>query len=145
MTHVRQTIREAAAAALIDQTSAGSSVFSSLVYPTDATDLPIVHVHVDTEESDQVTLGGILTRQAALTVTAVVDGDERDIDNTLDDYAAAIEAAIGGSTFSSAAKQTVLVSTEVQRSTDGARATAAIVLTFAVTYHTDEQDGETAL
>jgi hypothetical protein len=145
MTHVRQTIREAAAAALVDQTGAGGSVFSSLVYPTDATDLPIIHVHVDSEESEQVALGGLLTRQASLIVTAVVDGDERDIDNTLDDYAAAIEAVIGGSTFSAAAKQTVLESTSVERSTEGPRATAAIVLTFAVTYHTDEQDGETAL
>lgn len=145
MTHVRQTIREAAAAALIDQTDAGRSVFSSLVYPTDATDLPIIHVHIDNEESELAALGGLLTRQAGLVVTAVADGDERDIDNTLDEFAANIEATLGGSTFSAAAKQTVLISTEVQRSTEGPRATAAIVLTFAVTYHTDEEDGETAL
>lgn len=145
MIHVRQTIREAAAAALVDQTDAGDSVFSSLVFPTDATDLPIVHVHVDNEESDQAGLGGLLARQANLVVTAVVDGDERDVDNTLDAFAAAIESVIGGSTFGGNAKQTVLVSTSVDRNAGGPRATAAISLTFAVIYHTDEQDGETAL
>lgn len=145
MSHVRQQIREAAATALTGQTLAVNDVFSSFVYPSEGNDLPLIHVRIDSEESEQAAMGGLLTRLVTLLITAVADGDERDLDNTLDTLAAEIESIIGGNTFSSAAKQTVLIGTEVERSADGKRPTAAITLSFAVVYHTDEQDGEIAL
>lgn len=145
MSHVRQQIREAAATALTGQTDAESDVYSSLVYPSDEADLPLIYVHIENEESDLASQAGLLTRTATLVVTAVAADDERDLDNTLDTLAHQIEAQIGGSTFSNAAKQTVLVGTEIDRSGQGSRASAAISLSFAVVYHTNEQDAETAL
>lgn len=146
MTHVRQQIREAAATAIIAaDTDARSEVYSSLVYPTESQVLPLIHVHTDSEESDLVTLGGTIERIVTLTVTGVLDAGEADLDGDIDTLAAQIEAAIGGNTFSSAAKQTVLVGTEIERSAEGSRPTAAVSLNFAVTYHTDDADGETAL
>lgn len=146
MTHVRQQIREAAATALDGNTAAYDEIFSSLVFPADSSRLPLIHVHVDTEESEQASLGGLLTRIASLRVTAIADeSDERDIDNALDSLAAEIETALGGNTFSGIAKQTVLTGTDIQRSAEGNRATAAITLNYAVVYHTDDSDGEVAL
>lgn len=145
MSHVRQQIREAAATALSGNTQAGTRVYSSLVYPTSSSDLPLVHVRVDSEESDLAGVGGLLQRIANVVVTAVDDAEESALDNALDTLAAEIEAQLGGNTFSGISKQTVLTSTEVNRSGDGATPVASIALTFQVTYHTDDGDAETAL
>jgi len=146
MTHVRQQIRESAATALSGQTNAGTRVFSSLVFPNESSDLPLIHVHCDTESSELDGMGGLLSRVMTLSVRAFSDAsNESLIDNQLDDLAAQIEAQIGGSNFSSLAKQTVLTETAVERSDEGAKPTASITLDFAVLYHTNESDGEVAL
>ena len=146
MSHVRQQIREAAASALIAaDTGARDNVYSSLVFASEQQQLPLIHVHIEEEESELVTLGGTLMRTAALQVTATASADEYDIDNELDTLAAEIEAAIGGNTFSGITKQTVLTGTELSRATEGSRPTAAITLTFSVEYHTDDSNAEVAL
>lgn len=145
MSHVRQQIREAAAAALVGQTDAQNNVTDSYVFnPFDA-ELPLIDVRTDSEESEYGQLGGNLDRVLTLSIRATVQDEERSLDGTLDDYAAAIEARIGGNTFSSLAKQTVLAATEVERSAEGNRPTGSITLTFQVLYMTSETDGETAL
>lgn len=145
MSHVRQQIREAAAAALVGQTDAQNNVTDSYVFnPFDA-ELPLIDVRTDSEESEYGQLGGNLDRVLTLSIRATVQDEERSLDGTLDDYAAAIEARIGGSTFSSLAKQTVLAATEVERSAEGNRPTGSITLTYQVLYMTSETDGETAL
>ena len=145
MTHVRQQIREAAAAALVGQTNAQDNVHSSLVYPHDDDNLPLIHVRCDSEVSELGQLGGRLSREMTLRIQAFVGADERMIDNDLDGIAAQIEAQIGGNQFSSAAKQTVLTETTIERSSEGARPIASITLDFVVVYHTDDSNGEVAL
>lgn len=144
MTHVRQTIREAAATALSGSTDAGTRVHSSLVYPSERSELPLIYVHVDSEESGLAGIRGPLSRTASLVITAVADATEATLDNTLDALAADIESVIGSNEFA-VAKQTVLASTEITRSTEGTKPTAAISLTYSVVYHTAEDDAETAL
>lgn len=145
MSHVRQQIREAAASALSGNTQAGTRVYSSLVYPTESSALPLVHVHIDSEEAEQGGLGGLMARTADLIVTAVDDASESALDNTLDTLAAEIEGQIGGNTLSGLSKQTVLTGTEITRSDEGKTPVASISLTFQITYHTDDGDAETAL
>ena len=144
MTHVRQQVREAAATALRGNTAVGNDVYSTLVNAAERDTLPLIFVRVDDEESELSGLGGKLTRTATLVVSALVEAEEQNLDNELDSLAAEIESIIGGNRFSGLTKQTVLTETEFERS-EGARPTAAISLSFAVVYHTDESDGESAL
>ncbi len=145
MTHVRQQIREAAALALVGQTDAQDNVHSSLVYPHDGGNLPLIHVRCDSEVSELGQLGGIMSREMTLRIQAFVGADERALDNNMDDIAAQIEARIGGNQFSGVAKQTVLAETAVERSNEGAQPIASITLDFIVEYHTDDSNGEVAL
>jgi hypothetical protein len=145
MSHVRQQIREAAATALSGNTDAGTRVYSSLYYPSERANLPLIHVYVDNEESELAGLGGLLARTCDLVITAIEDGAEATLDNTLDTLAAQIEAQIGGNILSGLSKQTVLIGTTVLRDSDGNQPTGTISLTYQITYHTDDGDAETAL
>ena len=145
MTHVRQQIREAAATALSGNTDAGTNVFDSLTYPSDVSAIPLVHVHIEEEESEFLNTSLHMQRSASMVVTAVQKGTESTLDNALDRLAVQIEGVLGGNTLSDLSKWTQLVATGVERSGDANEPIGEISLTFQVIYHTAANDAETAL
>lgn len=145
MSHIRQQIRESAIALLSGNTDAQTYVYSSLFYPIDEDDLPVIVLRTDQESSDLLNIAGPLTRELSLVITAYVTAEEQDLQNSLDTIAAQIESLIGNQSFSGLAKWVTLSSTDIQRVPDASKPTGSVALTFTVIYHSSTADGETAL
>lgn len=140
MPHQRENIRDALVSAVTNLTTTGSRVYRSRVYPLAADKLPGLVVYCRSETSEREVLIGLPTRLVRV-AQFVVEGYARataDVDETLDDIAAEVEAAIGGSQFTAAARDCTLTSTEIDFSDGGEQPLGIIRLTFAVTYRTSE-------
>ena len=109
MSHVRQQIREAAAAAVTGLVTAGSRVYQSRLHPLDATKLPCLLVNTDDESIDGLMIGSpdILDRKLTLSIRAVAKASAN-LDDTLDTMAAEIETALGVSTLGGLVKTLML-------------------------------------
>lgn len=145
MKHARQTIREAVGTALAGIT--GVTLHTSRVY--NHLSLPAIAIYCDSERSDSEndTIGAVrrysrfLQLQIEITVQAISG-----IDNTVDDYAAQVEAAIeADGTLGGVAVETRLSGTRIEMDGEAEKPTAVATLDYAVWYRTLGTDAETPL
>lgn len=98
MSHVRQQIREAAAAALNGLTTTATRVYQSRLHPLDATKLPCLLVNTDDEDvlGMKISSPDLLDRHLTLSIRAVAKVSAN-LDDTLDTMASEVETALGTS------------------------------------------------
>lgn len=142
MPHHREAIRDAIVTACTSLTTTGARVYRSRVYPLAADKLPGLVVYCRSETSEPELVVGI-PRKLVRIAQFVVEGYARataDVDETLDDIAAEVETAIGGSQLSSNVRDCTLTSTDIELADGGDQPLGIVRLTFAVTYRTAENN-----
>lgn len=140
MPHHRETVRDAIVSAVTGLTTTGSRVYRSRVYSLAADKLPGLVVYCRSETSEPELVVGI-PRKLVRVAQFVIEGYARataDVDETLDDIAAEVETAIGGSQLSNAARDCTLTGTDIDFADGGDVPLGIIRMTFAVTYRTAE-------
>lgn len=146
MPHVRQSIRDNVVTAVTGLSTTGSNVFRTRVYPLEHGDLPGLCVYANAEVSEVDTLNS--TRSLERTVDIIVDAYVRataNYDNTLDTICAEVEAALATDVTRGAnAKDTKLISTDIEYSDDGDRPIGMAQMTFQVVYRTAINNATTA-
>lgn len=140
MTHVRQQIREAAAAIVSPLVS--GNVRMTRRYPHAEDDLPAASIFSDGEIIERGDMGGGLDRQLALKIRFVARQNDT-LEDTLDQLSANLEAAwdknLAGVDDSS------LVEVEFELAPDGNADIGGITLEYQVLYHTQENNAEAVI
>lgn len=142
MPHQRQLIRQAAVAALLDNTSAQSRVSATRVTPFKKGSPPVLAVYTLTEEVDVEESLSRAPRELQRTLNLVVEGwvspePGNPVDDAVDALALEVEAAMDADPYlSSTAADSCLESTEVEVLQDGERLVGHVTLTYAVQYQT---------
>ena len=144
MKHARQKIREAAAAAL---TGIASQVYTSRVYPL--VNLPVISVYANNErsemENDTLNTPRRYSRRLALEVEIVAEAVS-DVDNSVDDLAAQVEAAMAADlTIAGTATDSELQAAQFEFDGGSDIPTVRARLGFEVWYRTTATDPENAL
>lgn len=140
MPHQRENVRDAIVSAVTSLTTTGSRVYRSRIYPLASDKLPGLVVYCRSETSEPELVVGI-PRKLVRVAQFVVEGYARataDVDETLDDIAAEVETAIGGSQLSNAVRDCTLTNTDIDFADGGDVPLGIIRMTFAVTYRTVE-------
>ena len=146
MSHVRQQIRDRFATLLTSGVSLVSSrVYSSRVYPLTQANLPALTIYTGSERSGLQTMGvKTLSRTANIMVDAYVRSTAN-VDDTIDSICVQVEEAIASDyTLNGIAKNTVLISTDIDFSGEAEQPVGIARLTFSVLYVTSINDVETA-
>jgi hypothetical protein len=136
--HLRQQIREAAAALLTGLTTTGPRVYPSRVYPLAEGQLPALRIYATEESAAMLTIHApkLLERRLTLVVECCAKAGA-DLDDVLDTMAKEVETALGNApTLSSKAKDSVLTSTEIELIGDGDQPLGVARLSFEVMYAT---------
>lgn len=136
--HVRQQIREAAAALLTGLATTGAHVFQSRVYPLQDADLPALRIYATEEVSDPVGIHApkLLERRLTLVIEACAKAGA-DLDDTLDTIAREVEAALGAApTLSGTAHDAWLSGTGIEFSGEGELPMGVARLSYTVLYFT---------
>lgn len=142
MAHYRQTIRDAVVDILDGLETTEGRVFVSRSVPLASADLPALCVYTasETSEPDRIGSNRAVRRELSLVVEGVAEVNET-LDDTLDDIATEVEAAIGADTtlgLSAGVYDCTLASTQIaiRGGGDAKKETGSVVLTFTVTYRT---------
>jgi len=145
VSHARHQIREQMAIALTGLTTTGTTVYRSRVYPHDT--LPslacyALHERIDddmlTQGSKEVRLLEMMIEGRARAVT--------DLDDTLDQIAAEVEAVIyADTTLDGLVKDMRLEETTIELSDEAQQPTGLLRLRVSAFYRIDAQDPETVL
>lgn len=135
MSHVRQQIREAAAAALTGLTTTGARVFQSRIRPLRDADLPCLLVNTDEETIDGATIAGMLERTLTLQIRAVAKVAD-DLDDTLDTMLAEVEVALATQTLGGRAKNIELTKIEIELNDDLEKPVGIATASYQVSYYT---------
>lgn len=139
MTHARQTIREAFVTALTGLSTTGARVYASRTQPLSRGDLPALLVYAQ-DENAETSSGRTLDRTVTITVEGVAAANS-DLDDTLDDIAEEVEAAIGADpTVGGVVRDAVYQASEIEFDPDGETQGGMIRLAFAVDYRTTESN-----
>ena len=134
MSHKRQQIRDQVKTTLTGLTTTGANVFKFRVYPMAAASLPGLIIFTKEEESEPASQGSTLLRQLALAVEGYAQATA-DVEDTLDDIAAEVEAAIEADrTLGGLVYNTELISTEFELTGEGKKQVGVITLTFKILY-----------
>jgi phage tail sheath gpL-like len=140
MAHPRKSIRQAVAAQLTGKTAAATRVFKARVVPFKQSELPAVAVYTPDEEVETTrsTAPRELERVLQLVVEGVTEsGSPADVDDTADDLALEIEAAIDADpTLGGTASDVVLARTESDVFSESGKNHGVVRLTFTVYYET---------
>jgi hypothetical protein len=146
MSHVRQQIREAAAALVTGLATTSTRVFQSRIYPLRDADLPCLLVMTDDEDinSDGISSPALQDRTLRLVIKVVAKANAN-LDDALDSIAAEVETAIGSTTFSGKAKSCLLESINVDMSDELEKPSGTAALNFRVNYFTATGAPGTAL
>lgn len=141
--HYRQQIRDAVAAVLLNETVAGANVFTSRSRPV----LEILQrreavlsVYTADEQSTRDGTGYLLDRQLTVTVEGMMGGGD-DLDDSLDDLAAEVEALleVDPSLGNLLSEDLVLDSTATEISARGNMQVGAFRLDFSCAYQTQRK------
>lgn len=147
MKHARQTIREAAAAALSGIT--GAVITTNRLKSKEAVPGIVVRTGVEVEGADERDSPSIQRRYDRLLtlVFVVYAAGADDVEDLLDDYAAQIEAAVGvDGTLGGKALETVYQSTNTGFQEEGeGYPLAYLELEYRVWYRTTAVDPETSI
>lgn len=147
MTHIRRQVRDAVKTAVTGLASTGSRVHSGLVFDIAADKVPALVVTIPSEDSAIATTGApnrLLQRQMMVEVHGFAATAEADLENTLDQIAAEVETALGGTTLSGLVKDVRLASTEHVME-QGERPRGRVTLRWQVTAMTREAAPEVGL
>jgi hypothetical protein len=136
MTHARQKIRYAVAAALASIPETANRIYPAKRYGWQSDQLPGIAIYTDSatveylhrDREQQHTLNLVIECAASATDT---------VEDDLDDICAAVEVAIEDDpTFGGGAYDSMLASVSSDASTDGERPVSITRLTYSVTYVT---------
>lgn len=143
MAHVRAQIRDAVVAKI---TGLGATVLAQRTYPLNDIKLPVFLVYTGEESSEPESFGAaiILGRELELLIKVIAQGSSATLDDTLDDFAVAIEAVLADEQYSGLAKDTILMSTSTELSADGNKPVGMMKLTYGIRYRTVTNDAATA-
>lgn len=136
--HMRKVIRDAVVAALTGLTSTGSNVHATRTQPLEAGHLPALCVYTLDENSELHNMGPgrSLLRDLSLVVEAVAQANG-EIDDTLDQIALEVEAAMNAdTTFGGKTYDCFLASTRIAVRGAGEKDTGSAVMTFMLRYRT---------
>ena len=139
--HVRQQIREAAAALLTGLVTTGPRVFQSRIYVMGDADLPGLNIMTNDELVNASSIGSpvLLDRQINMVIQAVAK-QTNNLDDVLDTMCKEVEAAlnvnVSANTFGGIAKHSVLSSIEIAMNGDGDMPVGIANMNFTVTYKT---------
>tara|TARA_R100001163_G_C5017818_1_gene161565 strand:- start:16 stop:450 length:435 start_codon:yes stop_codon:yes gene_type:complete len=140
MAHLRQQIRERVATTLTGLTTTGSNVFQSRVYPIENTKLPCLLIYTREESSEPLDMGPPRTIEKRLSL--VIEGYVKansNYDDTIDTITKEVEVAMyGDRLINNLAKDSFLVSTEIDFNGEGDNPLAIVVMTFEIPYHHTE-------
>ena len=140
MAHLRQQIRERVATTLTGLTTTGSNVFQSRVYPIENTKLPCLLIYTREESSEPLDMSPPRTIEKRLSL--VVEGYVKansNYDDTIDTITKEVEVAMyGDRLINNLAKDSFLVSTEIDFNGEGDNPLAILVMTFEIPYHHTE-------
>ena len=136
MAHQRETIRKAFVTKLTGLTTTSVRVYRSRVYPMGSANLPGLIVYATEEESAAPNMGA---SNQARELTVVVEGYAKTsytlLDDTLDDIAAEVEAAINlDRTVSGSVDTCWLESTEIDLADEGEKPVGVVKLNFKTIY-----------
>ena len=140
MAHLRQQIRERVATTLTGLTTTGSNVFQSRVYPIENTKLPCLLIYTREESSEPLDMSPPRTIEKRLSL--VIEGYVKansNYDDTIDTITKEVEVAMyGDRLINNLAKDSFLVSTEIDFNGEGDNPLGIVVMTFEIPYHHTE-------
>lgn len=140
MAHFRQQIRERVATTLTGLTTTGSNVFQSRVYPLENTKLPCLLIYTREESSQPLAMNPprSIEKVLQLVVEAYVKANTN-YDDTIDTICQEVEEALfTDRLINNLAKDSFLVSTEINYNGDGDNPLGIVVMTFEIAYHHTE-------
>lgn len=145
--HVRNQVREAAAALLTGLATTGPHVFQSRVYPLQDEELPCLLISTEGELVGYMTMG--FPRRQNRTITLSVKALSKtvlDLDDVLDAICKEVEVALLTPTsLPGLAKDIQLKSTAIGLHGEGERPIGVAVMSFEVTVHTRENAPDVAI
>lgn len=147
MAHVRKQIRDAVALLVTGLDTTKANVYVSRTYPVDLSALDeksALLIYTLTEQSERHAMGVALVRLVSVAVQGLAQINDT-IDDTLDEIAAEVEAALGGSDLNGLVDEFVLTASEFSIVGEGAEEAGSVRMTWTARYYTDETDAETAL
>ena len=149
MAHVREQLRDRVITLVTSLVTTGANVFRTRYYPMEAAKLPGLCVYTVDERSDLETMGMGTTSTLVRSLDLIIEGYAQslsDIDETLDDIALEVEAAIGAdSTLNDLCRDCHLVSTGIRILGEGDKPIGVIRLSFQINYRTQIGDSETSV
>tara|TARA_R100000458_G_scaffold8194_1_gene6463 strand:+ start:718 stop:1152 length:435 start_codon:yes stop_codon:yes gene_type:complete len=140
MAHLRQQIRERVGTTLTGLTTTGSNVFQSRVYPIENTKLPCLLIYTKEESSEPLDMSPPRTieKRLSLVIECYVKANSN-YDDTIDTITKEVEVAMyGDRLINNLAKDSFLVSTEIDFNGEGDNPLAIVVMTFEIPYHHTE-------
>lgn len=148
MVHARQQIRERVATIVGSLTTTGSRVHQSRVYNVQESELPCLLIYTVSEEVEgPQTIGQ--ARRIVRVLELMIEGKAQatsTLDDTLDNIAAEVEAAIGADqSLGINVLDTLLASVEIDYTAEGDKPIGSISMRYAVTYITTESDPTTLI
>ena len=145
--HVRQQIREAIGTLLTGLTTTGTNVFQSRVYRIQDSELPGLVIYSKEEDSAILTIGSVKNMMRTLTVMIEATTEKlATFDDEVDTICKEIETAMGGDrTLGGLAKDSWLVSTDIEFSGDGKKPVGTASLSYTVKYITAENAPDVSL
>lgn len=131
----RQLIREAAKALLIDNTNAGSNVYSNRVSAFWKSEFPCISIFMHDESSAPRNMGGRQSIRTGTLVVQVVDEATENLDDSLDLIADEVESVFESNlSLSGTVQSCVLQNTEMELSSESAKPVGSVTLTYQITY-----------
>lgn len=146
MTHIRQQIRNAIAAAVTGLATTGSSVYTSRVHPLETTDLPALRIYTIRDQAERLTQGNPVRVQRAIqviieAVVAVTDA----LEDELDAIGVEVEIVLADNRLGGLVKDLFLVEATKALTGEGERQAGLLRMEFLADAHIAENDPESAL
>jgi hypothetical protein len=137
MAHNRKAIRDRIVTVCTGLTTTSTRVHKSRLYPLAGGKLPALAIYALNESSERATIGASkYHRLLDVAIDAMAEANTN-IDDTLDLICEEVETAIGADrTLNGLAKETVLISTDIELSGDGEKPVGIARMIFRVTYRT---------
>jgi hypothetical protein len=137
MTHRRQQIRETLATTLTGLTTTGANVFQSRVYSIEENKLPCLLIYTKDEESEPLAMNPPRSIKKILNV--IVEAyckQNANFDDTIDTITKEVEEAIySDRLINNLAKDSFLISTEIDYNKEGDNPIGIVTMTFQIEYH----------
>jgi len=137
MAHRRQQIRERIATTLTGLSTTGSNVFQSRVYSIENNKLPCLLIYTKDETSEPMTTNP--PRSVVKILSVVIEAyckQNANFDDTIDTITKEVEEAIyGDRLINNLAKDSFLISTEIEYNKEGDNPIGIVSMTFQIEYH----------